>query len=97
MITIPDSLVEQLSREFAQACAELVEARRRRLKDTPAHRAAAAEWHTKIDVGWATRLLIAAFASPAVFAVVGNSGLVKPPSHHLSPSGLTNRRKNDGA
>ena len=50
MITIPDSLAEQLSCEFAQACAELVEARhRRRLKDTPAHRAAVAEWQTQID------------------------------------------------
>jgi hypothetical protein len=51
MITIPDSLAEQLSSEFAQACAELAQARhRQRLKDTRAHCAAVAEWQTKIDL-----------------------------------------------
>ncbi len=50
MITIPDSLAEQLSREFAQACAELAHARhRQRLKDTTAYRAAVAEWQTTVD------------------------------------------------
>ena len=50
MITIPDSLAEQLSREFAQACAELAQARhRQRLEDTTAHRAAVAEWQTTIN------------------------------------------------
>ena len=50
MTTIPDSLTEQLSREFAQACAELAQARhRQRLKDTPAHRAAVAELQTTIN------------------------------------------------
>jgi hypothetical protein len=51
MITIPGSLAEQLSSEFAQACAELAQARhRQRLKDTTAHRAAVAEWQTTIDL-----------------------------------------------
>jgi hypothetical protein len=51
MITTSDSRAEQLSSEFAQACAELPRARhRQRLKDTTAHHTAVAEWQTAIDL-----------------------------------------------
>jgi hypothetical protein len=71
MITIPDSLAEQLSSEFAQVCAELTQARhRQRLKDTTAHRAAVAEWQTKVD------LVLDMFLETAVDRPCARQGIV---------------------
>jgi hypothetical protein len=48
---ITDSLPSELVREFAQACTELAEARRRHAaKDTPAHRTAVLDGRARVDV-----------------------------------------------
>ncbi len=50
MTTICDNLAEQIAGDFSQACAELAQARHhQRLKDTPAHRAAVADWRARVD------------------------------------------------
>jgi hypothetical protein len=71
MTIILDSLAEQLSSEFAQACAELAQARHcQRLKDTTVHRAAVAEWQTKID------LVLDLFLETAVDRPCARQGIV---------------------
>jgi|1185.fasta_scaffold691851_2 hypothetical protein len=50
MTTICDSLVDQITGDFTQACAELAKARHnQRVKDTPAHRAAVADCRAQVD------------------------------------------------
>ena len=51
MTIVQDHLVDQISVDFGEACAELTEARlRQQEKDSWANRAAVAECHARIDV-----------------------------------------------